>query len=189
MVRHVLVLIGLAFAVCSVAQGPRTLKPDDLKGLSVRNIGPANMGGRVADIALVPGKAKAFYVAFAIGGVWKTENAGTTFTPLFDGQETLCIGSIAVAKTKDEKEVVWVGTGEGNGRNSSSWGNGVYRSVDSGSTWEHKGLEKTHDIPRVAVDPRNADVCYVAAMGRLWGPNAERGVYKTTDGGKTCRIR
>ncbi|MGI8923421.1 MAG: WD40/YVTN/BNR-like repeat-containing protein [Fimbriimonadales bacterium] len=184
MIRKILILGGLLLVALAYSQASRTLKPDDLKGLSVRNIGPANMGGRVADIAWAPGKAKSFYVAFANGGVWKTDNAGTTFTPLFDGQETLCIGSVAAASGKDGEHIVWVGTGEGNGRNSSSWGNGVYRSSDSGSSWEHKGLEKTHDIPRLAVDPRNSDVCYVAAMGRLWGPNPERGIYKTADGGK-----
>ncbi len=82
-------------------------------------------------------------------------------------------------------KIVWVGAGEGNGRNSSSWGNGMYRSVDGGSSWEHLGLTETHDIPRIAVDPRDPDVCYVAALGHLWGANPERGIYKTSDGGKS----
>lgn len=174
-----------ALLACGAAAQTRALTSADLRGLPARSVGPANMGGRVADLAFVPGSSKEFYVGFAIGGVWKTTNSGTTFTPLFDKEETLCIGSVAVAKKADGKKVVWVGTGEGNGRNSSSWGNGVYRSDDGGSTWENKGLKETHDIPRIAIDPRNPDVCYVAAMGRLWGPNAERGVYKTSDGGKT----
>jgi photosystem II stability/assembly factor-like uncharacterized protein len=166
------------------------------------------MGGRVASIALAPGNAKTIYVGFATGGVWKSANAATTFAPVFDKvQETSSIGAVAVcdappdwpgwASEKDapadeparaEKgraKIVWVGTGESNGRNSSSWGHGVYRSTDGGATFKPLGLEATHDIPALAVDPRNPDVCYVAALGRLWGPSKERGVFKTTDGGAT----
>src|SRR5689334_3955857 len=161
----------------------RPLGADDFKGLSFRSIGPANMGGRVSSIAIVPGSRTAFYVGFGIGGVFKTENEGTTWSPIFDDQGVASIGSIGVGG--EDGKVVWVGTGEGNNRNSSSWGNGVYRSTDAGATWTHVGLEETHDIPRLAVDPRNADVCYVAALGHLWGANPERGVYKTSDGGKS----
>lgn len=220
----------------SLAAAPRTLRADDLTGLPWRSIGPANMGGRVAAIALAPGDAKTFYVGFATGGLWKTTNAGTTFAPIFDEEATASIGSIAVADApadwrgwkdeasasdaekstaakpaakKDERKsaqksetkdahgddkddakkgrgkIVWVGTGEGNGRNSSSWGRGVYRSTDSGGTFTQVGLADAHDIPALAVDPRDPDVCYAAALGHLWGPNDERGVFKTTDGGKT----
>ena len=163
----------------------RPLGADDFKGLSFRSIGPANMGGRVSSIAIVPGSRTAFYVGFGIGGVFKTENEGTTWSPIFDDQGVASIGSIGVGG--EDGKVVWVGTGEGNNRNSSSWGNGVYRSTDAGATWTHVGLEETHDIPRLAVDPRNADVCYVAALGHLWGANPERGVYKTSDGGKSWK--
>lgn len=188
---------------------PRTLTPDDLKALAWRSIGPANMGGRVADIAVAPGNPKTFFVAHGTGGIFKTTNRGTTFTPVFDKEATASIGSIVVcdapddwpgwkdekpdpaaeAKPADPKErgkakIVWVGTGEGNGRNSSSYGNGVYRSTDGGGSWTHLGLAETHDIPALAVDPRNPDVCFVAALGHLWGPNPQRGIYKTTDGGK-----
>jgi photosystem II stability/assembly factor-like uncharacterized protein len=223
----------------STPRAPRTLRPEDLKGLAWRSIGPANMGGRVADIALAPGNAKTFFVGFGTSGLFKTNNAGTTFAPVFDKEETASIGSVVVAdappdwsgwkeeeekaareaaksgepeesakdakKTKDAKggkgaksereqriekgkaKIVWVGTGEGNGRNSSSWGRGVYRSVDGGGTFTNVGLRDAHDIPRLAVDPRDPDVCYAAALGHLWGPNAERGVYKTADGGKTWK--
>ena len=199
----------------SGAAGDRALTAEDLKGLAFRSIGPANMGGRVSAIALVPGSRTSFYVGFGIGGVFKTENLGVTFTPVFDAQPNLSIGSIAVADApagwagwaveekagagapagapeKDRAErgkgkIVWVGTGEGNNRNSSSWGNGVYRSTDAGLTFKHLGLEETHDIPRLAVDPRNPDVCYVAALGHLWGANPERGVFKTDDGGATWK--
>ncbi len=182
----------------------RDLTEEDLGGLSWRSVGPANMGGRVAAIALQPGDSTIFYVGYGTGGVFKTTNLGTTFTPIFDKQEVLSIGSIAVADApeswqgwqdedvpsaeraeKGKGKVVWVGTGEGNGRNSSSWGGGVYRSTDAGGTFTFVGLKETHDIPNLAVDPRNPDVAYVAALGHLWGANPERGVFKTRDGGRT----
>lgn len=193
------------------ASTPRTLRADDLKALTWRSVGPANMGGRVADIALAPSNSKTFYVAFGTGGLFKTINAGTTFTPVFDKEATASIGSVVVADAppdwpgwKDEKpeapstpkatdkekgkaKIAWVGTGEGNGRNSSSWGTGMYRSTDGGATFQQMGLSDSHDIPRIAVDPRNPDVCYAAALGHLWGPNKERGIYKTSDGGKTWK--
>ncbi len=187
--------------------GTRTLRESDLKGLSWRSIGPANMGGRVADIAVAPGNAKTYFIAYGTGGLWKTINAGTTFSPVFDDKETASIGAVAVVdappnwsgwadeETEDDDtsdndkkgkaKIVWVGTGEGNGRNSSSWGHGVYVSTDGGGAFTHVGLEATHDIPQLEVDPRNPDVCYVAAMGHLWGTNEERGLYKTTDRGQT----
>ncbi len=194
-----------------VEQARRQLTEADLKVLKWRSIGPANMGGRVAAIALAPGNSKTFFVGFATGGLFKTTNRGTTLTPVFDQEVTSSIGSVAVvdapvdwpgwADEPDEPndndsdepidrnkagkaKIVWVGTGEGNGRNSSSWGHGVYRSTDGGTTFENVGLADSHDIPQLAVDPRNPDVCYVAALGHLWGSNKERGIYKTTDGGK-----
>ena len=160
------------------------------------------MGGRISDMAFVPGNPKAFYIGYASGGLWRTSNRGTTFEQLFKNEETSSIGSVVVSdapadwkgwdkdvpkaerKEKGKGKIIWVGTGEGNGRNSSSWGNGVYRSTDGGETWTHLGLEDSHDIPRMAVDPRDPDTCYVAALGHLWGPNDTRGVYKTSDGGK-----
>ena len=185
----------------------RGLSASDLKGISWRSIGPANMGGRVGAIALAPGDGKSFYVGYATGGIFKTENSGVTFTPVFDKYPVLSIGSLAVADAPtgwagwaEERtsgkidagadlgklgrgKIVWAGTGEGNGRNSSSWGGGVYRSTDAGKGFTFTGLAETHDIPRLAVDPRDPDTCYAAALGHLWGPNPERGIYKTTDGG------
>ncbi|MCG3128220.1 MAG: hypothetical protein CHACPFDD_03097 [Phycisphaerae bacterium] len=173
------------------------------------------MGGRVADVAIAPHDANTFYVGFATGGLWKTTNNGTTFSPVFDDQATSSIGAVAVAdappdwigweaeppsdapptaageaeslEERGRAKIVWVGTGEGNGRNSSSWGAGVYRSTDAGESFQCVGLADSHDIPRIAVHPKNPDVCLVAALGHLWGPNKERGVYKTSDGGKTWR--
>jgi photosystem II stability/assembly factor-like uncharacterized protein len=157
-----------------------------LKALTARCIGPANMGGRIADLAVVESDPKTFYVATAGGGVWKTTDGGLTLTPVFDGQHTQSIGSVAVCQGKPE--VVYVGTGEGNPRNSVSWGHGVYRSADGGKTWDHCGLAETHHIGRVVAHPTNPEVAYVAALGKFWSANKERGLYKTADGGKTWEL-
>ena len=149
--------------------------------LMFRTIGPTIMGGRVADLAVVESDPRIFYVGVATGGVWKTENAGITFTHVFKDEETASVGDVTVAPSNPN--VVWVGTGEPQNRQSSPWGNGVYRSTDAGRTWTHLGLENTHHISRIQVHPRDPDVAYVAAVGHLWGPNPERGVYRTTDGG------
>src|SRR5262249_54948685 len=117
------------------------------------------------------------------GGLWKTVNNGTTWTPVFDRQSTLCLGAVAVAPS--DPNVVWVGTGEANARNSVSWGDGVYKSTDAGKTWTHVGLRDSHHIGRIAIHPNNPEIVYVAALGHLWGPNRERGLYKTTDGGRS----
>ncbi len=184
----------------------RQLTEDHLAGLPWRSVGPANMGGRVAALAFAPGNCKTYFVGYGTGGLWKTTNAGTTFSPVFDTYETSSIGSVVVCDAPPEwpgwtdeeasestdtdenrgrAKIIWVGTGEGNGRNSSSWGHGVYRSTDGGGEFVHLGLEDTHDIPSLSVDPTNPDTCYVAAMGHLWGPNDQRGVFRTTDGGET----
>lgn len=154
-----------------------------LKNLPWRPIGPAIMGGRIDDVAVVESDPRTIYLATAGGGLFKSINAGTTWTPLFDTQVTSSIGDVAIAPSNPD--IVYVGTGEGNNRQSSSWGNGVYRSTDAGKTWTHLGLAETMHINRIVVHPSNPDVAYVAAQGRLWGPNKERGLYKTTDGGKT----
>jgi photosystem II stability/assembly factor-like uncharacterized protein len=154
-----------------------------LRGLRFRSIGPAVMGGRVSAFAVRENNPSAIFAATGTGGLFKTTNNGTTWTAAFEDQPVASIGSVAVSQS--DSTVVWVGTGEGNGRNSSSWGNGVYRSSDDGAKWTHVGLDNTHDIPALAIDPRNNDVVWVAALGHLWGKNPERGIYKTTDGGKT----
>src|ERR1700751_526351 len=156
---------------------------DRFKALEFREIGPAVMGGRIDDFAVVGGNPNIVYVGVASGGVWKTTNNGTTWEPVFDKEDVSTIGDIAIAPS--DPSVVWVGSGEPNNRQSSSWGDGVYKSLDGGKTWQRMGLAATHHIGRIVIHPRNPDVVYVAAQGHLWGPNAERGVYKTTDGGKT----
>jgi photosystem II stability/assembly factor-like uncharacterized protein len=152
-------------------------------GLEWRNIGPAIMGGRVSDLAVMESNPAIFYVGLATGGVWKTTNNGTTWETLFDDQPTSSIGDVTLAPSNPN--IVWVGTGEPQNRQSSPWGNGVYKSSDAGRTWTHMGLAATHHIARIQIHPHNPDIVYVAAVGRLWGANPERGVYRTTDGGAT----
>lgn len=169
----------------ALAQDKSENKLDDtfLKNLQFRAIGPAIMGGRIDDLAVVENNPSTFYVGAATGGVWKTTNNGTTFEPIFDGQGSTSIGDIAIASS--DPSIIWVGTGEPNNRQSSSWGDGIYRSLDAGKTWQNMGLRDTKHIGRVVIDSRDPNIVYVAALGHLWGPNKERGVFKTTDGGKT----
>jgi len=157
-----------------------------LKSFTWRSIGPANMGGRIDDIAVVESNPSIYYVGFATGGVWKTVNNGTTFTPIFDEQPVTSIGDIAVAPS--DPNVLYVGTGEPNNRQSSSFGAGVYKTTDAGKTWKNLGLKDTQSIARIVVHPKDPNVVYVAAIGHLFGPNKERGVYKTTDGGATWSL-
>ncbi|MBM3284888.1 MAG: hypothetical protein FJY81_03355, partial [Candidatus Aminicenantes bacterium] len=149
------------------------------------HIGPTNVSGRATDIAVVAPKGKNYtlYVATASGGLWKTVNEGTTWEPVFDRAPSTSIGDVAIAPSNPD--IVWVGTGEANIFRSSQAGCGVYKSLDGGKTWEHMGLTDTYTIARVVIQPQNPDVVYVAASGHEWTDNAERGVYKTTDGGKT----
>jgi photosystem II stability/assembly factor-like uncharacterized protein len=151
--------------------------------LEWRSIGPANMGGRVADVESVPGNANIVYVATASGGLWKTVNAGVTWKPIFERQGTISIGDIALAP--GNPDLVWVGTGESNVRNSVSFGDGVYKSTDGGKNWQHMGLKNTEHISAIVIHPQNPDIVYVGALGHAFAPNDERGVFMTTDGGKT----
>lgn len=141
------------------------------------------MGGRIMDLAVFEKEPRIFYVATASGGLWKTSNAGVTLSPVFDRENSVSLGAVTVSQSNPD--VVWVGTGEGSSRNSTAWGDGVYRSTDGGKTWQHMGLTETRHITTILIDPKNENVVYVGALGRLWGPSEERGVYKTTDGGKT----
>jgi photosystem II stability/assembly factor-like uncharacterized protein len=162
----------------------QTTSPDKaIKSFKWRAIGPANMGGRVTDIAGIPGDPSTFYVAGADGGIFKTTNGGTSFTPIFNDYKAFSIGTIAIAPS--DREVIWVGTGEGDPRNSVGYGNGVYRSTDGGKSFQHLGLEKTDRIKRIVVNPQNPDQACACALGREWGPNQDRGVFKTVDGGRT----
>ena len=152
-----------------------------LRTFSWRSIGPYGQGGRVDDLAVHPDDPHTYYVGFATGGLWKTTNNGTTFESIFDSYGTHSVGALAVAPSNPD--VVWVGTGEANNRQSSSFGDGMYKSEDGGKSFTHVGLRETQSIARVIAHPDDADVAWVAANGHLFGPNPERGVFKTTDGG------
>ncbi|HXH39840.1 MAG TPA: glycosyl hydrolase, partial [Thermoanaerobaculia bacterium] len=154
-------------------------------GIELRPIGPALTSGRIIDLAVDPRDARVWYIATAGGGVWKTTNAGTSFTPLFDDQKSFSIGCVTI--DPHDSLVVWVGSGENNSQRSVSMGDGVYKSIDGGKSWKNVGLEKSEHISKIVVDPRDSNVVYVAAQGPLWAPGGERGLYKTTDGGKTWK--
>ncbi len=158
---------------------------DLLAGLAPRSIGPAGMSGRIAAIAAVESKPDIVYAGAATGGVWKSFDGGITWKPIFDDQPVAAIGAIAIDRRNPS--IVWVGTGEGNVRNSASVGNGIYRSLDGGESWTHLGLDGSERIHRIVLHPDDSDVAWVAALGREWGENPERGIFKTTDGGKSWR--
>ena len=170
----------------SVSPAPPQLTEVLFKGLKARAIGPAVMGGRVSDLAIDPRNPYVFYVGLATGGIFKSTNNGVSFDPVFDKQPRLSIGAIAVAPS--DSNVIWVGSGEANDRNSSEWGDGVYRSSDGGSSWDNVGLKESRAIARIVVHPKKPEVAYVAAMGNLWKDGGERGLYKTTDAGKTWKL-
>lgn len=155
-----------------------------LDALAWRHVGPAAFGGRIDDIEAVPSRPHTIFVGAAGGGLWRTTNNGVTWTPVFDAYGgSISIGDVAIAPS--DPNVVWVGTGEPNNRQSSTWGDGVYRSLDGGDTWEPMGLRDSQHVGRIVIHPRDPDVVFVAALGHLWGPNSERGLYRTKDGGKT----
>lgn len=158
---------------------------DSFAGLALRGIGPAVTSGRISDVAVVPGHPEVFYVAAASGGVWKTTDGGTTFTPVFDGEGSYSIGCITLDPR--DPDIVWVGTGENNAQRSVSFGDGVYRSLDGGKSWENLGLRESEHVGRIAIDPRDSGVAWVAAQGPLWRGGGDRGLYVTRDGGKTWK--
>ncbi|MFL6209182.1 MAG: glycosyl hydrolase [Pyrinomonadaceae bacterium] len=164
---------------------PEPMSAPTFAGLRLRSIGPAFTSGRVIGFAVDPKEHSRYFVASASGGVWKTENGGTTFRSVFDGEGSYSIGYI----TLDPKNplTVWVGAGENNSQRSVSYGDGVYKSEDGGKTWKNMGLKRSEHIGRIAIDPRDTNVVYVAAQGPLWGPGGDRGLFKTTDGGKTWK--
>ncbi|WP_242927456.1 VPS10 domain-containing protein [Pontibacter vulgaris] len=167
-------------------QKRQQLEQNSLAGnLKLRNIGPTIMSGRITDIEVSPKDPTVFYAAYASGGLWKTTNNGQSFEPLFDEQAVMTIGDIAV--DWNNKETIWIGTGEANSSRSSYSGVGVYKSTDGGKTWQHMGLDDTHHIGKIIVHPTDPNTVWVAALGHLYSPNKERGVYKTTDGGKTWK--
>src|SRR5215471_13429320 len=159
--------------------------PDLLKGLALRNIGPAVAGGRITSVVGLVGNPNVYYAGAAAGGVWKTTDGGGTWSDIFKQEATGSIGAIAVAPSNPS--VIWVGTGEGNPRNDVVDGAGVYVTTDDGKSWRLAGLADAGQITQIVVDPSDPMSIFVAALGHVWGPNAERGVFHTTDGGKTWK--
>ena len=200
--KHLFPYLPIAFIICVLplyAQKNRIETPVkkeadalspftqlNLNGLKFRSVGPAITSGRIADIAVHPQQPKIWYIAVASGGIWKTENAGVTFTPLFDDQASFSTGCITL--DPNNPNIVWVGTGENNNQRSVAYGDGVYKSEDGGKSWKNMGLKSSEHIGKIVVDPSNSDVVYVAAYGPLWKEGGERGVYKTSDGGKTWTL-
>ncbi|HEV8410661.1 MAG TPA: hypothetical protein VGQ30_09135, partial [Gemmatimonadaceae bacterium] len=189
--RLLLAAIAACTPLIASAQRANLSDADLVRALTFRSIGPASMGGRIVDIAVAENPpsvrggrlGNVMYIAAATGGIFKTTNAGMTWTPVFDSVRTGSIGAVAVAPSNGD--IVWVGTGEANNMRSSSWGTGAYKSTDGGKTWSGAMLPKTQHIARIVIDPRDPNVVYLAAMGPLWSSGGDRGLYKTTDGGKT----
>lgn len=187
-----LAVMGWSWAALAKApQDQRKEKPaspftqEIFAGLAFRALGPAVASGRICDIAVDPQNPKRYFLAVCSGGVWRTDNAGVTFKPLFDKEEVYSVGCLTL--DPNNPHTLWVGTGENNSQRSVSWGKGVYLSRDDGETWQRVGLEKSEHIGRIVVDPRNSNVVYVAAQGPLWASGGDRGLFKTTDGGKTWK--
>ena len=159
---------------------------DNFNGLEFRSIGPAFMSGRISDIAIHPEDNNTWYVSVGSGNVWKTENAGITWTPIFDDQGSYSIGCVTI--DPNNPNVVWVGTGEDLGGRHFGYGDGVYRSDDGGKTWTNMGLKNSEHVSRIVIHPNDSNTIWVASQGPLWSKGGERGVYKTTDGGKNWKL-
>ncbi|MCD6091581.1 MAG: hypothetical protein J7J72_08785 [Bacteroidales bacterium] len=178
--RFSLLLVWTIISSISFAQ---SLTMEQISGLKARNIGPAGMSGRVTAIDVVTENPSLIFVGTASGGVWKSESGGVSWEPIFDNQDFASVGALTI--DQNATDIIWVGTGEGNPRNSQSSGNGIYKSMDGGKTWNNMGLQNSRNIHRIIIDPRDSKTIYVGVQGSAWGPSEERGLFKTTDGGKT----
>lgn len=178
-------LFTLVFLCATSLLFSQEFSMDLVKNMKPRNIGPGGMSGRVTSIDVVTANPEIIYAGTASGGIWKSTSGGVKWEPIFEKELTASIGAVAIQQSNPS--VVWAGTGEGNPRNSLNGGFGIYKTLDAGKTWKSMGLEKTRHIHRVVIDPTNPDVVYAAAIGSPWGEHKERGVYKTTDGGKTWK--
>ncbi|KAA3617301.1 MAG: glycosyl hydrolase [Calditrichaeota bacterium] len=175
----------LSLFTFSLAEDKSPMNSSTFSGLKFRSIGPALASGRIGDLAVNPDNPSHFYVAVASGGVWRTYNAGTTFEPIFDNEGSYSIGCITMDPNNPLN--LWVGTGENNSQRSVSYGDGVYKSIDGGTSWTHMGLKNSQHIAKILVDPRDSNTIYVASQGPLWNSGGERGLYKSTDGGKNWK--
>ena len=179
------VILGSTAAVSGIGGQSDRMTADTFKDVAFRSIGPGLTSGRISDVAIDPKNPSVWYVAASAGNLWKTENRGNTFTPIFDKYGSYSLGTVAVDPRNSN--IVWLGTGENNNQRSVSFGDGVYKSMDAGVTWNRMGLENSEHIQNIVIDPRNSNVVYVTAIGPLWAPGGDRGLYKTTDGGQTWK--
>ena len=163
----------------------QNIDEDTFSGLKFRNIGPAVASGRIADLAIHPDNENIWYVAVGSGGVWKTMNSGTTWKPIFDKQSSYSIGCITI--DPNNPHTIWVGTGENVGGRHVAFGDGIYVSYDDGMSWKNMGLKNSEHLSKIIVHPENSDIIWVASQGPLWSKGGERGVYKSTDGGKSWK--
>ncbi|MCP4450454.1 MAG: glycosyl hydrolase, partial [Planctomycetes bacterium] len=178
------VSVCLLFVATSLAaQSVEQQSAERFSGLKFRSIGPSLTTGRIADLEVDPNHPSIWYLAVGSGGLWKTENRGNTWTPIFDDYPSYSLGTVVVDPR--DSNVVWLGTGENTHNRSTSWGNGVFKSTDAGATWTQVGLSDSQKIQSILIDPRDSDVVYVAAAGPLWKAGGDRGLYKTVDGGRT----
>ena len=175
----------IACASLGAQQSGGAIDPGAFKGIEFRSVGPSITTGRISDVDIDPKNTNVWYVAAASGGLWKTENRGNTFTPVFDQYGSYSLGCVAVDPRNSN--IVWLGTGENNNQRSVAFGDGIYKSLDAGKTWKRMGLENSEHIQNIVIDPRNSNVVYVSAIGPLWSAGGDRGVYKTTDGGATWK--
>ena len=184
-----LIILCLILGFVFIAQTGFSQKAEKIGKLfektSWRSVGPAVMGGLTVDVEAVEKAPWIIYAAIGPSGVWKSENSGITWQPVFHKEKTVSVGDLAIAQS--HPHIIWVGSGEATCRNSVTIGDGVYKSTDSGKTWTNMGLEDTRHIARVIINPGDPNIVYVAAMGHLWGSNEERGIYKTLDGGKNWK--
>jgi len=187
--KYIWIAVTLAIGFCSASCSADDVEPgfneETFSGIELRSIGPAFMTGRIADIVLHPENESIWYVGVGSGGVWKTENAGTTWTPIFENEGSYSIGCVTL--DPNDPDTVWVGTGENVSGRHVGYGDGVYRSRDGGQTWENMGLEQSEHVGMIRVDPRDSNTIFVAAQGPLWSAGGERGLYKSTDGGQNWR--
>lgn len=181
-IRFSLLFVLAIFSSISFAQ---SLQMEQINGIKARNIGPAGMSGRVTAIDVVTENQAVIFIGTASGGVWKSESGGVKWEPIFDDQDFASVGALKI--DQNAVDIIWVGTGEGNPRNSQSSGNGIYKSMDGGKTWKNMGLKNSRNIHRILIDPRDSETVYVGVQGSAWGPGEERGLFKTTDGGKNWK--
>jgi len=179
-------LVSVLIAGAALAEDDGPWSSSDFSALSFRGVGPAIASGRISDFAMDPRNPHHYYVGVCSGGVWETHNAGVTFDPIFDGEGSYSVGCVTIAPTNPD--VVWVGSGENNSQRSVSYGDGVYKSVDGGQNWTNMGLQRSLHIGEIIVHPADENVVFVAAMGPLWGPGGDRGVYKSIDGGQNWQL-